>query len=310
MRKFLVKSLVYLLICSLVIISIYAYGALKNEPYVDAFYRRFTRHHNGSIVLGTSRAAQGIEPSILNNVVGEDFYNFSFTMKQSSFEKSYFEALKAFTEWTAYDSSRVTIISVDPWSIREVKSEGSAEERVNKEYLASYTSQWSYFRPNIKYLLKEKVHLSRLFADRDRYVNDFGRYVIPFDTNYLIKNYTKRAKEVLELYSQRPRFVDSEVSDYRLNYLNEIIDYCKEYGKVFLVRIPVTKEMYALENKLQYDFDDLITKISEEKGIPYINLINLSGNYQTVDGNHLWNGEVPRFSKDLASYIQSINGKR
>ncbi|PIQ48592.1 MAG: hypothetical protein COW03_09420 [Cytophagales bacterium CG12_big_fil_rev_8_21_14_0_65_40_12] len=303
MRRFLIKVILYFLICFGLIIGIYFFGALKNEPYVDAFYRRFTKHHSGSVILGTSRAAQGIEPSVLNKSLGGDFYNFSFTMLMSSFELSYFKAIQAKTSWADYDPTRMTIIAVDPWSIREVLSLGPAEERIEDEYLYSYTSKWSYFRPNFKYLFNEKVHLSGLFATRERYVNEFGRYVIPFDTTYLINNYEKRVEEILQVYRERPRFRDSKISEYRLNSLVQIIDYCSQFGEVYLLRIPVSLEMRNLENELHAGFDDLMDEICANHKIDYLNFIQESANYQTVDGNHIWNGDVERFSRELSKQI-------
>ena len=83
--------------------------------------------------------------------------------------------------------------------------------------------------------------------------------------------------------------------------LERIIDTLKKRGDIFLVRIPVSKPMRNLENKICPDFDDRMFTISKKHAIAYFDF--KKADYNTTDGNHMTQSEGNRFSKELADSI-------
>ena len=76
MNKFLLHTIAFLLLC---IISLYLLFSFANEQN-DPFYIRFTTPEQSSLILGTSRAAQGILPAVLNEKLSRnDFFSYSFS---------------------------------------------------------------------------------------------------------------------------------------------------------------------------------------------------------------------------------------
>ena len=75
-------------------------------------------------------------------------------------------------------------------------------------------------------------------------------------------------------------------STFRLAYLNKTIQYLKKFGKVYLVRLPVSTKMFNLETFYMNDFDSRIAKaINTSDG--YLDMTPLNANYTFTDGNHL-----------------------
>src|SRR5688572_25135596 len=94
MKKFLLKivAIILLLTC-----FIHAYILLLTDNYTDSSYYKFTTGRYESLVLGTSRVGQGIDPKVLNRVLGlEDnkIYNYAFTVKRSVWGEPYFNSIK------------------------------------------------------------------------------------------------------------------------------------------------------------------------------------------------------------------------
>ena len=84
MKKFILKSILFLG----VVILITSIILLKYGGYVDYFYNKFTTPKTSSMIIGDSRALQGIQPHIIDSVLINSKYklpilNYSFTIAQS-----------------------------------------------------------------------------------------------------------------------------------------------------------------------------------------------------------------------------------
>ena len=76
------------------IIGIHLYLASFAGGNTDSFYRRFTSPQQSNLILGNSRAAQGVRPEFLHATNGEKFYNYSFTIFDSPYGEAYFKSIE------------------------------------------------------------------------------------------------------------------------------------------------------------------------------------------------------------------------
>ena len=61
MKKFITHSIYISFICTFVFLVLLS----LTNGYTDPFYLRFTTPKNNNLIIGTSRAAQGIQPEII-----------------------------------------------------------------------------------------------------------------------------------------------------------------------------------------------------------------------------------------------------
>ena len=97
---------------------------------VDAFYGRFTSPPAGSLVLGTSRAAQGIRPAVLTARLGGQFegpvLNYAFTLTHSPYGPAYLRSIQR--KLRPETKNGLFIVAVDPWSLSLTGPEGAFPE--------------------------------------------------------------------------------------------------------------------------------------------------------------------------------------
>ena len=86
---------------------------------VDAFYGRFASPAAGSLVLGTSRAAQGIRPAVLAARLAGQFegplLNYAFTLTHSPYGPAYLASIRR--KLRPGVRHGLFIVAVDPWSL-------------------------------------------------------------------------------------------------------------------------------------------------------------------------------------------------
>jgi hypothetical protein len=87
--------------------------------YVDAFYARFASPPAGSLVLGTSRAAQGIKPGVLAARLSGRYQgpwlNYAFTLAESPYGPGYLSSIRR--KLAPGTQHGLFILAVDPWSL-------------------------------------------------------------------------------------------------------------------------------------------------------------------------------------------------
>ena len=81
MKRFIVQFSIIALIALSLFIWIFSFADGTNDP----FYLRFTSPKQNNLIIGTSRAAQGLQPKILNGICQTEFYNYAFTLGRSPF---------------------------------------------------------------------------------------------------------------------------------------------------------------------------------------------------------------------------------
>ena len=119
---------------------------------VDAFYGRFTGPPAGSLILGTSRAAQGIQPAILTQELGGRFagplLNYAFTLTHSPSGPAYLRSIRRKLRPDVRNG--LFLVAVDPWSLSLTGPEGMYPEDASFIGQLHEVSQ----NPNLGYLLK------------------------------------------------------------------------------------------------------------------------------------------------------------
>ena len=302
MKKFLIESAVFL---AIIFISFYVI-LLKADGYTDPFYIRFTTPKQHSLVLGNSRAAQGIQPDVLNKVLGrEDLFNYSFTLTHSPYGPTYLKSIKK----KLHDETRdgIFILSVDPWSIssNSKNPEDSSQFKELERFLGK--TRFVNLSPNVPYLLDsyDQPFINLLFTPKtSMYLHDDGwlEVTIRMDSVSLRKNVKKKVYDYKK--NNLPVFKFSQV---RLDYLIKTVEYLKQHGKVYLVRLPVHPLMMEIDRQLLPDFDDKIRFVAEITLTPYLDMTFLNDQYVFTDGNHLYKKSGEEISIEIGKWILSLN---
>ena len=286
------------------IVSVSVYYLLYYFPngYIDPFYKRFSSPAAPSLIIGTSRAALGLQPEIIEKELRNSnycfpIYNYAFTIHHSPFGQAYLKSIKLKLEHTK-NKNGLFIITVDPWSISDFTNKDSlADEKdfINKMYFVNQNPNFQYFfkfyKPLYNLLLPPESKIS--------FLHDDGWLEVNLDTNTL-KTEENIKQKIIEY---RDKMQNYKVIPKRIAALEELIEYLKKEGDVFLVRLPVSEEMEALENEYMPLFDKTIEDIKERHKVTYFNYITLSNSYKTIDGNHLHKASGARVSLRLANDI-------
>lgn len=310
MRKFLFKVGISLgLVAILHIVTVLRFANGK----IDGFYLRFTTPKQHSLVLGNSRAAQGIVPDVVEagledlNFQGP-LFTYGFTLGTSPYGPYYLESIKKKLDTSTRHG--LFILSVDPWSIsRDVILPSDDPSLYDEAKSIPNNMHFVNWDPNFEYLIKNyyKGWGDMIIANTVRTVqselhpNGWLEVTIPMNT----PRHEQRVAEKIRQY-RNENFYSKTFSPVRLNYLRETIQYLKSVGHVYLVRIPLDKRLYEIENEYLPKFDSLMENCSRELNVPYLNYIHDYNLYQTTDGNHLYKESSKEFSKRLAADIKKI----
>ncbi|MEM6772188.1 MAG: hypothetical protein AAF597_16560, partial [Bacteroidota bacterium] len=76
MLRFVLKIGVFLLLLAIPLYCV----LLQADGYTDDHYLKFTTPRQQHLILGTSKAAQGMRPAAFRDVLGVDCYNYAFTL--------------------------------------------------------------------------------------------------------------------------------------------------------------------------------------------------------------------------------------
>ena len=286
-----------LLLAGAVLVGALGLGPVLLKGQVDAFYGRFTSPRAGSLVLGTSRAAQGIQPAVLAARLGGHFdgplLNYSFTLTHSPYGPAYLRSIQR--KLRPEVKNGLFIVAVDPWSLSLTGPEGAFPEdnsfigqlhqvsqNPNLPYLARYQT-----KPFYRLLLDYATATERLHPDGWLEVR------IGTDSAQVI------ARTVRKLHDYRLLTASQHLSAGRLLALRQTIDFLKQHGRVVLVRLPVGPSLLQLEQIYQPGFDHLMRQIAADYALTYLDYS--AQPYATTDGNHLQRAASAAFSQRLAT---------
>jgi len=285
-----------------------ALGVLYLEDgNADAFGMRFTTGKKTSLIIGNSRAAQGLIPEeIVKQLPKGDelgLYNYAFAVGYSSYGPVYYQSIKDKVE--ARTKNGLFIVTVDPWSL-VVESEAHEDTIILPEQptpLADVNNQ--SYKPNLSYMLNwfepsyyEIIHRV-LRPANERLHRDSGwlELVLPMDSstvNYRISEKVRQFEEGLH----GVRFSNS-----RLEYLDKTIKYLKNHGQVFLVYLPAHPQIMKYDQMIMPNFNKSMKKLAENNRILYKDYSNQAGEFVYTDGIHLYQSSGRLLSADLGSWI-------
>ncbi|SDB22551.1 hypothetical protein SAMN03097699_0179 [Flavobacteriaceae bacterium MAR_2010_188] len=275
----------------------------------DAFYLKFTTPKQKSLILGSSRAAQGIIPSVLNDKIENGaFFNYAFTIVQSAYGSVYLKSIRNKLDDNVKNS--IHIVCVNPWVIctETTEKEDSIKFREVNSYLDK--TRFVNMKPNFEYLVEsfqsKNIDIvnnkSRKGDYQTFFVHDDGWLEVKIESDMISTK--ERTRKKYETY-KKALLRNNGLSQIRLGYLYKTIKLLKESGKVYLVRMPISDDMLGLEQQLVPKFDSLMQKISGDFNVEYINAMPFRKDYEYTDGHHLTTDSAKRFSEYLAGEINN-----
>ncbi len=313
MRAFLAKSSLFVFLFLGIVLIIFH----KADGNFDPFYMRFTTPKQSSLILGTSKAAQGLKPSVLNRELNRnDVYNYSFTLRLSPYGPTYLKSIKRKLKESS--NKGIFILTVDPWSIfADSKTPNDLKTFEEKSKFLNFIKSTDK-KPNYSYLINgyEDMYIKILYNKSLMFLHSDGWLEVHIDNFKNKKNRKKPNHRSLYFDSLRhKRHIDASINRYlkkkatynfseiRIKYLKKTIQELKLKGDVFLVRLPVHEDMIEIENSIMSNFNDEMEKISNEFEIDYFNLTYLNSKCIFNDANHLNRESAAYVSKELAKMI-------
>ena len=306
MRKIILNSVIY---SSILIIPFFLYLDKFTSGATDAYYLRFTTAKQNSMILGVSRAAQGIVPSVLNNAdldSNYDFFNFAFSGSTSPYGEIYYKAI--FKKLDDNTKNGIFILGVNPLNLSYQYEKNPKENPDLFREKDSFLDKLIFMNqdPNLQYLFQFYAH-----PYYELYFTESQKQNIKLHNDAWLEVSIDQDEEKLEprrlakLATYKEKLKHYKISSIRKEWLNKLIRKLKTFGDVYLVRIPVDPRMYALEHTKFPLFEENIAKIANENEVKFFNFIPLNNTFKTTDANHLQSKSARRFTEILADSIKS-----
>jgi len=303
LKAFLIKTTVYIFIVGLTFIITLSFADGK----VDQFYLRFTSPAADNLIIGTSRSAQGILPSTINEELNRKFFNFSFTIAHSPYGPVYLNSIKKKLNPNTKDG--IFIVCVDPWSISALKEYPNDSLKFGERSLCLATTKEVNQYPNFEYLynnLGGKFYEIFFRFNNELYLHNDGwlEVTIPMDKKSVNDRINQKIKDYTNFNSAKFCY-----SDLRFLYLKKTINFLKNHGKVILVRLPLHQEIFKIEQEYMPSFNEKITEL-----LPivdsYYDMTNDNKNYIYTDGNHLYKESSKIASKKISDFILKLDSSQ
>jgi hypothetical protein len=297
MKKFLTIIVVVLLLFLLCGLTTF----YQADGYADSYYLKVTTPKQSSLILGTSKATQGIQPQALASVLGDSIYNYSFNIGTSPFGPAYLENVKNKLDDSSEDG--IFILAVDPWSLSVASAEIKSIEQLRERnsFIARLSNVSS--KPNIGYLLNHfnGSYYGIFSKNSPAKVEDDGWLHVSLD---LDEESVERRRE-FTLKSYQGYLETYQLSDLRIEYLKEMIEYLDHYGDVYLVRLPVHPELQILEDSLSPAVNDRLKEaITRSSG--YLDFTKRNEDFNYTDGVHLTPESGELVSREIALWISEL----
>jgi hypothetical protein len=297
MKAFIIKSGIFLAVVSSIFLAVLS----RADGYTDAFYIRFTTPPQNHLILGTSRSAQALQPSQFREVLGKEIFNYSFTLSHSPFGPVYLNSIKKKLNNEVKDG--IFIISVDPWSISNIGPEPDDTTLFVENDLMLANLCFVNVNPNLEYLIKNcggKYYSMLRKQKGNMFLHHDGWLEVSVPMEHSIVE--KRQKEKLDEY-KKTNLPHRELSYARLNYLKKTINFLKDHGHVYLVRLPVSAAMFEIENQFLPQFNEIISEAAVASD-GYLDMTNENDAYLYIDGNHMWKESGKQASRKVAEWIK------
>lgn len=299
MKKFLIKIIPY---CIAVIIVLVVLGSYA-DGNTDDNYMHFAVKKPKNIILGDSRGSQGVVPGVLKNKLSADFDNFCLNIVESPYGEVYLKAIKR--KLDPETKNGIFILTVSPWNLSA--SYAAKSERDFPEENSPLNEMYFYDKsPNYEYLLKRytrswfKIYTEREEVGRSNtFLHEDGWLEVNINMNKDSVAVRTHKKELF--YKDIAKNID--LSRERLRALNEIINYLRTKGKVYLVRIPTSESLTKLENQKYPHFSGLMKDIAHQQNVKFFDFSKEYNKYDYTDGNHMYKESSKKFTLQIADSI-------
>ncbi|QBA63875.1 hypothetical protein [Muriicola soli] len=312
MRTFLLK------VCIFCLLLFGAYATMLNQLSkgpVDEYYTKFTQKADG-LILGLSRADQGIVPKILSDSLvrsDKSFQMVNFAMNQSFYGEIYLNSIRK--KLDDKTENGLFILSVNPGAFTAPKE--FDDEEIKKFDEKTILGKLKVFteKPNYDYLSccygssLYNVFFNTSIWDHFVFHEDGWNEVVLNTSRKTITEEDMKHWSELNLRFYKIKLKTEEFKQNRLEYFVKTISLLKDKGEVFLVRMPAAKEILSLENERWDSFDRQMDSIAMHKNVPYLNFIQDSEKYKTYDGSHLYSESARQFTSDLVVRIREKSYK-
>lgn len=301
MKKFLFKISFYL-IGGIILFAVLGSFADGN---IDDNYMHFAVEKPHNIILGDSRGSQAVQPPILEGKLHQKFDNFSLNVVQSPYGPMYFEALKR--KIHPDTENGVFIVTVDPWNLSLHQNSKSPKDfpEENSPLKNMYIYDMS---PNYEYLLKNYSRSwFKIFMEREAAAGKSNTYLhadgwMEVTVNMKKDSIDKRELEKVNFYSKDVA-PTQRISQKRIKALEDMIEFLKNKGTVYLVRIPGSEKIMTIENSYAPDFSGKIKAISKKHNIKFFDFSPKAKDYIYTDGNHMYKESGKVFTSQIADSI-------
>ncbi|CAH8285598.1 hypothetical protein EV196_10646 [Mariniflexile fucanivorans] len=300
--KLIKKLAIYILICLAIVTLILE----TNGGHVDAFYEKFTTPKVNSIIVGDSRGFQDLMPSIINNsLANSDYklpiYNYAFTIDQAHIGPLYRKSI--LKKLTQQETKGLFLISLTPLmlssSIENNNDNGEFIETGAPPHNMCFNDKkpnYEYFIKNINYFEFKGIFKKEFTVHNDGWmeINHIS------DDPYQLKSWKS---------TQMDRFKEmaksSKPSDYRIKSLDTLVKTLKDFGDVYLLRLPIDQDFLELENLYFKNFNDSVEAVAKKNDIAYFNFGTTDSTYFAFDGHHLNTNSAQLLSKNICDSIIS-----
>jgi len=267
---------------------------------------RFATPKQSSLILGTSRAAQALQPQVIDTILErKDIFNYAFTIIQSPYGPAYLRSIES--KIKVDTKNGIYIVTVDPWCICNRSQYPNDSTRFNELNFAVAKTTNTSLNPNIYYILHsydKPLYTLLLPTEKDKFFlhkNGWLDVHVPMDSTSV----AERTAEKINDYKINvlPKNTFSQV---RWVYLIKTIQFLVRHGNVYLVRLPTSDKMFQIENEFMPDFNERIINLAESMKVKYKDLTPERNRYQYIDGDHLYKVSGRQVSIEIGNWIKNI----
>jgi len=310
MKSVLLKTFAWLAVA----LACHLAAALFADGRTDEYYLRSTGEQRPALVLGSSRAAQGIDPTALNDLLPEDLrdpgmLNFSFTIGHSPYGPTYLEAIRKKLDPATQNG--LFILCVDPWALSAPKGNAQDVESAFPEEDRMLGKQWIMNgTPNLEYLVRNYAFgWGRIMRERwfppEPYLtlHENGRLEVHVSLDSL--KMAEALKKKVDEYTDHAKHTYSP-SLRRIAYLERTIELLQQHGQVVLLRLPLHPAIQRIEEDYWPGFNSLTNELASDNGLAVIDHTALADELLLTDGLHLAAASVPSYSRRLARDVGAV----
>ncbi|MCF7560790.1 hypothetical protein L3X39_09080 [Sabulilitoribacter multivorans] len=309
LKKFLLK----LTLLAVAFCGVYYFFVDKlSKGYVDPYYYKFTQEAGG-LILGLSRANEGISPYIveskLDSFIRQNRPIVNLGINEAHFGDVYLETIK---KKIKKSDNGLFIISVSPANFTAPKrlDENQIFDFDKKLKMGKITNFTSY--PNHNYIINtyglplySSFHNLDQWNHRVSHKNGWNEIILKTKSDTITDNLINYWKtESIKFYTKKAE--SEHIAPYRYDCFIKTLKYLTTKGHVFLTRVPSDLDVVEIENSHWQTFDKDMDSIAKVFNIPYLNYSKQSNEYKTYDGSHLESESAKKFTRVLCDDIKNI----